>query len=129
MNANNSQNTAASSDISSQAFHLHPANAQPTPSTNNSATNNPSILVNSQLSPSDGLSKKAASLGHIKIVTPKHHQEQEKEKHQSYYSHAVSLSSRDVKRRPAVNETVFKVNKGVKVFDFSFEKNLLVCGG
>jgi hypothetical protein len=35
----------------------------------------------------------------------------------------------DVKRRPESNETVFKVNKGVKTFDFSFEKNLLITGG
>lgn len=45
------------------------------------------------------------------------------------YTHAISMSSRDVRRRPETNETVFKVNKGVKVFDFSFEKNLLVTGG
>ena len=41
----------------------------------------------------------------------------------------VSSSSLNVKRRPEVNETVFKVNKGVKTFDFSFEKNLLITGG
>lgn len=41
----------------------------------------------------------------------------------------VSSSSMNVKRRPEVNETVFKVNKGVKTFDFSFEKNLLITGG
>lgn len=34
-----------------------------------------------------------------------------------------------VKRRPHANETVFKINKGVKTFDFSFEKNLLITGG
>lgn len=39
----------------------------------------------------------------------------------------VSSSSLNVKRRR--NETVFKVPKGVKVFDFSFEKNLLITGG
>lgn len=41
----------------------------------------------------------------------------------------VSSSSLNVKRRPEINETVFKVNKGVKTFDFSFEKNLLITGG
>lgn len=39
----------------------------------------------------------------------------------------VSSSSLNVNRRR--NETVFKVPKGVKVFDFSFEKNLLITGG
>ena len=41
----------------------------------------------------------------------------------------ISISSINVKRRPEVNETVFKINKGVKAFDFSFEKNLLITGG
>lgn len=41
----------------------------------------------------------------------------------------VSSSSLNVKRRPEINETVFRVNKGVKTFDFSFEKNLLITGG
>lgn len=39
----------------------------------------------------------------------------------------VSSSSLNVNRRRS--ETVFKVPKGVKVFDFSFEKNLLITGG
>jgi hypothetical protein len=30
-------------------------------------------------------------------------------------------NSKELKRRPDGNETVFKVNKGVKTFDFSFE--------
>ncbi len=34
-----------------------------------------------------------------------------------------------VKRRQENNETVFKIYKGVKVFDFSAEKNLLITGG
>ena len=33
------------------------------------------------------------------------------------------------KRRSEANETVFKISKGVKTFDFSFEKNLLITGG
>jgi hypothetical protein len=33
------------------------------------------------------------------------------------------------KRRPEINETVFRINKGCKTFDFSFEKNLLITGG
>jgi hypothetical protein len=41
-----------------------------------------------------------------------------------------SSSSDKVKRRPLnSNETVFIVNKGVKTFDFSMEKNLLITGG
>ena len=39
----------------------------------------------------------------------------------------VSSSSLNVSRRR--HETVFKVPKGVKTFDFSFEKNLLITGG
>ncbi len=34
-----------------------------------------------------------------------------------------------LKRRPEINETVFRINKGCKTFDFSFEKNLLITGG
>jgi hypothetical protein len=41
----------------------------------------------------------------------------------------ISSSSLNVKRRPESNETIFRVNKGVKTFDFSFEKNLLITGG
>jgi hypothetical protein len=41
----------------------------------------------------------------------------------------TSASSASVKRRPEINETIFKVYKGVKCFDFSFEKNLLITGG
>jgi hypothetical protein len=33
------------------------------------------------------------------------------------------------KRRPEINETVFRINKGCKTFDFSFEKNILITGG
>ncbi len=39
----------------------------------------------------------------------------------------ISSSSFGVSRRR--EETVFKIHKGVKVFDFSFEKNLLITGG
>jgi hypothetical protein len=41
----------------------------------------------------------------------------------------TSASSLAIKRRPDKNETVFKVYKGVKTFDFSMEKNLLITGG
>ena len=41
----------------------------------------------------------------------------------------TSQSSIMIKRRPENNETVFKVYKGVKTFDFSMEKNLLITGG
>lgn len=41
----------------------------------------------------------------------------------------TSASSITVKRRPDNNETIFKVYKGVKTFDFSMEKNLLITGG
>ncbi len=34
-----------------------------------------------------------------------------------------------VRRRQENNETVFKIYKGVKTFDFSTEKNLLITGG
>ncbi len=39
----------------------------------------------------------------------------------------VSSSSLGVSRRR--EETIFRIHKGVKVFDFSFEKNLLITGG
>lgn len=48
---------------------------------------------------------------------------------QAKYNNTISKSSREVKRRPEGNETIFRVNKGVKTFDFSFEKNLLITGG
>ena len=35
----------------------------------------------------------------------------------------------ELSRRPANNETIFKISKGVKTFDFSFEQNLLITGG
>ena len=41
-------------------------------------------------------------------------------------SHVSSMSLNVGRRR---TETIFKINKGVKVFDFSFEKNLLITGG
>lgn len=44
-------------------------------------------------------------------------------------SMVTSNSSAAIKRRPENNETVFKVYKGVKTFDFSMEKNLLITGG
>jgi hypothetical protein len=46
-------------------------------------------------------------------------------------TNTMSSSNNDmnVKRRAEMNESVFRVNKGVKTFDFSFEKNLLITGG
>ena len=40
-----------------------------------------------------------------------------------------NVTNKELRRRPEANETVFKVNKGVKTFDFSLEKNLLITGG
>jgi hypothetical protein len=52
---------------------------------------------------------------------------------QLYPQHSTNAQSNAntgvVKRRQENNETVFKIYKGVKVFDFSTEKNLLITGG
>ncbi len=68
-----------------------------------------------------------------RATTPQHNDKykQEKQDQQSQsVQHIGSIAkANELKRRPESNETVFKVNKGVKTFDFSFEKNLLITGG
>ena len=76
----------------------------------------------------DAANKRNSTVGNTaRISTPKQTQDQQTQN--TAANMTVSSNSRDVKRRPDVNETVFKVNKGVKTFDFSFEKNILITGG
>ena len=92
---------------------------------NSISTNNPGSIV-AELKRQTGGRAHTARTHH----RAQQQQQQQQQHHDTdHIQHAVSLSSRDVRRRPSTNETVFRVNKGVKVFDFSFEKNLLVTGG
>ena len=77
----------------------------------------------------DASNKRNSTVGNAnRISTPKQPaQEQHSQSNQGNMT--MSSNSRDVKRRPDASETVFKVNKGVKTFDFSFEKNILITGG
>ncbi len=101
------------------------------PSTNitgHNSANSASAAVHRQSHPNDsnnnnnGFSQRMSS-----AITPSNNQQQQQP--HSSIGNMVSSSSLNVRRRPEVNETVFKVNKGVKTFDFSFEKNLLITGG
>ena len=65
-----------------------------------------------------------------RATTPQQHKQEKQDQQSQSVQHIGSVGkSNELKRRPEYNETVFKVNKGVKTFDFSFEKNLLITGG
>lgn len=93
------------------------------------STSNQSENTNFLNTSFDASNKRNSTVGNTaRISTPKQHI-QEPQTQNSASNMTMSSNSRDVKRRPEVNETVFKVNKGVKTFDFSFEKNILITGG
>lgn len=64
---------------------------------------------------------------------PQQQQQRQKTSHQQQRANnlvnIISAKSSAVKRRPSINETIFQVYKGVKCFDFSMEKNVLITGG
>jgi len=94
-------------------------------STTNQAEN--STFLNTSF---DASNKRNSTVGNAnRISTPKQPAQDQQHSQSNQGNMTVSSNSRDVKRRPESSETVFKVNKGVKTFDFSFEKNILITGG
>ncbi|CAF0745097.1 unnamed protein product [Brachionus calyciflorus] len=99
-------------DTLNQSQQLGSANTNITPLN----THNPSIISHTSIENNP----KRQNMANHRVMTPSQ---------QAKFNNTISQSSRDVKRRPDTNETIFKVYKGVKTFDFSFEKNLIITGG
>jgi hypothetical protein len=129
-----------STDVSTGASVQPTGFGDQTTSNTNYNSNNPSSLgmsnnatlnlhQNSSSMANQPAAAAAAGMLSSRALTPKHDQSTTHHQQQNAFVHVVSISSRDVKRRPEMNETVFRVTKGVKTFDFSFEKNLLITGG
>jgi hypothetical protein len=115
------QHQSSDQAITNTVHSVHYADDLINNNTNNSTSENQLNVKNWQTnsSTSTQLSNNAQQQQHNISHTEKQHQP-----HQQNYSNNFTIT-----RRPYINETVFRIYKGCKTFDFSFEKNLLITGG
>ena len=106
---NSSNENAYESEIESDAEN-----------TNNG--NNKNLLINSLASNNFAISNLLQSSQQLEMTI-------KKSTATSTIANKAYVDTNSSKRRPPMNEIVFKINKGVKTFDFSFEKNVLITGG
>jgi hypothetical protein len=135
-NQANNQNPANDSNMSQQQQQSINQNVNNQTSTMTNANNFLNTSLNASMS--DQHNKRLSNttnqtIAQNRATTPQQHDKHKLEKQDQQLQSVQHIGSigrvNELKRRPESNETVFKVNKGVKTFDFSFEKNLLITGG
>lgn len=117
-NANQNSSSSSSSTTSSSSNQNGALDSKPNPP-----------VVRIQSPNSTGNNKDSNQTGQQTNNQQTQSQQQQQGQQTINANGSINSLSVNVKRRPEINETVFKVNKGVKTFDFSFEKNLLITGG